>query len=118
MKTKDIKQVFSTNLRNRLYAKNISQADLSRAVGASQTSVSHWINGEILPRPNMIDKIARFLVCSSDDLLTDHTKVVELSPEDVLAEELRENSRLFRLMFYAAKLSDDELDDLIEQVKR
>ena len=118
MNDKDIRQVFARNLRYRLDSKKRTQADLSRAVGVSQTSVSHWINGEILPRPKMVEKICAYLVCSADDLLTDHTKIVELAPEDVIAEELRERPRLFKLMLYAAKLTDAELDELIARAKK
>lgn len=114
----DIRQIFATNLRNRLAAKRWSQADLSRAVGASQTSVSLWINAEVLPRPNMVKKICQFLGCSSDDLMTDQSKTVELAPEDVIASEIRDNPKLFRLMLYAARLSDAELDALIERAKK
>ena len=115
---KDIKTIFSENLRDKLIAKNRTQAQLAKFLGVSQTSVSHWCNGEVMPRSNMVDRIATFLVCSSDELMTDHTKEVELAPEDIIAEELRENPRLFRLMMYASRLSNEELDDLIVRAKK
>ena len=118
MNETDIRQIFARNLRNRLEAKRKTQADLSRAVGVSQTSVSHWVNAELLPRPKMIEKICAFLFCSADDLLSDNTREVALAPEDVMAEELRDRPKLFKLMLYAAKLSDAELDDLIARVKK
>lgn len=40
------KKIFSENLRNKLFAKNKNQAQLAKFVGVSQTSVSHWVNGE------------------------------------------------------------------------
>lgn len=115
---KDIKTIFSENLRDKLIAKNRTQAQLAKFLGVSQTSVSHWCNGEVMPRSNMVDRIAAFLVCSSDELMTDHTKEVELAPEDIIAEELRENPRLFRLMMYASRLSNEELDELIARAKK
>ena len=51
-------------------------------------------------------------------IITNYIQQVELAPEDVIAEELRENPRLFRLMMYASRLSNDELDELIERVKK
>lgn len=116
--TKTVKEVFSTNLRNKLVEKNKSQADLARFCGVSQTSASHWVNGEILPRPKMIDKICVFLSCTSDDLMIDHSKTVALAPEDIIAEELRDNPRLMKLMLYAMKLSDTELDALIARIRK
>ena len=114
----DIREIFATNLRNRLYAKNRKNADLARFCGVSQTSVSHWINGMILPRPKMIDKIALYLGCTSDDLMTDNSKTVQLMPEDILAQEIKDRPLLFQLMFYASKLSDSELQDLIKGLKK
>ncbi len=116
--SKTVKEIFSTNLRNRLYEKNKTQAQLAKYVGVSQTSVSHWINGEILPRPKMIDKICDFLICTSDDLMTDHSKSVELAPVDIIAEEIQSNPLLMRLMLYAMKLSDEELTALLERIKK
>lgn len=115
---KDIKTIFSTNLRNKLIAKNKTQAELARFVGVSQTSVSHWCNGEVLPRANMVDKIAKFLVCSSDELMIDNEKEAEQAPEDIIAEEIRDNPRLFKLMIYASKLSNEELDEIIARIKK
>ena len=115
---RSVKEIFSNNLRNKLYEKNATQAQLAKFVGVSQTSVSHWINGEILPRPKMIDKIALYLNCTSDYLMTDHSSQAELTPEDVLTEVIKESPRLFRLMFYASKLPDDRLDDLIERARK
>ena len=108
------KELFGYNLRNQLEAKRKTQADLARFLDKTPTSVSRWVNGESLPRPDMLDRICVFLMCSAEDLMTDHTKTVVLAPEDVLAEELHERPRLFRLMFYASKMDDDNLDALIQ----
>jgi hypothetical protein len=53
-----------------------------------------------------------------EDLTTDHSKPVEYAPEDIIAEQINENPRLMRLMMYAMKLSDEELDRLIEDIKK
>ena len=113
-----INEIFSRNLRNMLYAKNRSQVELAKAINVTETSVSFWVNGTVVPRHKTIDAICQYLNCTRDDLLTDHTQVAELAPEDVMAEELRDNPKLFRLMFYASKLSEQELDDLIVRAKK
>jgi transcriptional regulator with XRE-family HTH domain len=107
-------ELFAHNLRNELFAKKRTQSDLARALKTSPTTVSRWVNAEQMPRSAMIDKICVYLHCTSEDLMTDHTKVVELAPEDVLAEEMNERPRLFRLMFIASKMSDEALDALIQ----
>lgn len=111
-------EIFSENLRNRLYLKRWSQADLARKMNTSEASVSKWCLGTAVPRPKKIDQICQLLGCTVEDLTTDHSKPVEYAPEDIIAEELKNNSRLMRLMFYAMKLSDAELDALIERAKK
>ena len=98
-----------------LYAKDRTQVALAKAVGVSETSVSHWVNGDVVPRPKKIDEICRFLGCIREDLTSDHEQTVELAPEDVMAEELKENPKLFKLMIYAMRLSDDGLNELIKK---
>lgn len=111
-------EIFAENLRNMLIAKNKKQADLARYTGATSATVTYWCNGQAMPRAKMIDKICLFLNCSVEDLTTDHSKPVEYAPEDIMAEQLRENPRLMRLMLYAMKLTDEELDKLIEELKK
>lgn len=106
-------EIFASNLRNLLIAKNKTQADLCRYLKVTDATVSRWANATAMPRSAMLDRICVFLNCSPEDLLMDHTKVVEIAPEDVIAEEIHNNSRLFRLMFYASKLSDEQLDKII-----
>lgn len=112
---KTMNEIFSRNLRNMLYAKNRTQVELAKAIKVSETSVSHWINGAVVPRPKKIDEICAYLKCSREDLTVDHEQVVEMAPEDVMAEELRNNPKLFRLMFYAMRLSPNGLDELIKK---
>lgn len=118
METKTMKAIFSENLRNRLYLKRMTQGELAKKVGVSEASVSKWCVGEAMPRSKKIDQICLLLGCNIEDLTTDHTKEVELAPEDVIAEEIRNNPRLFRLMMYASRLSDKELDELIARAKK
>jgi transcriptional regulator with XRE-family HTH domain len=112
---KTMNEIFSRNLRNMLYAKNRTQVELAKAVKVSETSVSHWVNGDVVPRPKKVDEICAYLKCSREELTADHEQVAELAPEDVMAEELRNNPKLFRLMIYAMRLSPDRLDDLIKK---
>lgn len=111
-------EIFAENLRNMLIARNKKQADLARFTGATSATVTYWCNGQAMPRAKMIDKICLFLHCSVEDLTTDHSKPVEYAPEDIIAEQINENPRLMRLMLHAMKLSDAELDKLIEDIKK
>lgn len=111
-------EIFSHNLRNQLDAKRKTQSDLSRHLKVSAVSVSRWVNGTSMPRADMLDKICRYLNCSPEDLMTDHTKVATLMPQDIIAEEIENNPRLMRLMFFFMKMSDEELDEEIERISR
>ena len=112
------KEIFGNNLRNLLKARNKKQADLAKFTGATTATVSYWCNGEAMPRAKMIDKICLFLHCSVEDLTTDHSKPVEYAPQDIIAEQINENPRLMRLMMYAMQMSDEELDRLIDEIKK
>lgn len=118
METKTMHAIFSENLRNQLYLKRMTQADLAKKVGVSEASVSKWCLGEAVPRAKKIDQICILLGCNIEDLTTDHTKTVEIAPEDVIAEEIRNNPKLFRLMMYASRLSDKEIDELIARARK
>lgn len=111
-------EIFSHNLRNKLDEKRKTQSDLSRHLKVSAVSVSRWVNGTSMPRAEMLDRICRYLNCTPEDLMTDHTKTVVMLPQDILAEEIENNPRLMRLMFYFMKLSDEELDKEIERISR
>lgn len=56
-------------LKRALTAKNISQRELGRRIGATQTSVSYYVNGKRLPGPVVLFKICRELDISADWLL-------------------------------------------------
>ena len=115
---KTSREIFAHNLRNKLDAKNKKQSELAKYLDVSAVSVSRWVNGDAMPRAEMIDGICRFLVCTQEDLLTDHSKVAVMLPQDIIAEEIENNPRLMRLMFYFMKLSDAELDKEIERISK
>ena len=118
MNSKTTAELFGENLRNQLVVKNKTQADIARHLKVTEASVSRWVNGLSVPRANMIDKLCLFLHCSVEDLTTDHSKPVEYAPQDIIAEQINENPRLMRLMMYAMQMSDEELDRLIEEIKK
>lgn len=105
----DTKEVFGRNLRNKLDAKQRTQNDLARFLKVTPTAVSRWVNAEALPRSNMIDRICAYLNCTTEDLMTDHTKTAILMPEDVIAEEIHANPRLFQLFMVAIRSTDEDL---------
>lgn len=102
-------EIFATNLKNALYRRNKSQSDLARFLKVTPTTVSRWTKGEALPRANMIDRICNYLLCSTEDLMTDHTKTAEYAPQDVIADAIVERPLLMQLFIMADKADDDAL---------
>jgi len=111
-------ELFGENLRYKLIERRKNQADIARYLNVTEATVSRWVNGLSMPRASMIDKLCTFLHCSVEDLTTDHSKPVEYAPEDIIAEQINENPRLMRLMLHAMKMTDAELDKLIEDIKK
>lgn len=68
MSDEEISREFVFRLRQALYRKNMTQDDLSRVTGIPQYLISNYINGKTSPSFRNVDKIARALGCSTDDL--------------------------------------------------
>lgn len=113
---KTSQEIFSQNLNNMLIAKKKTQSDLARYLDTTPTTVSKWALGKAMPRPKMLDGICRFLVCTQEDLMTDHSKTVVMLPQDIIAEEIENDPRLMRIMFYCMKMTETEKDNLIERL--
>lgn len=61
--------VFVAQLRKAMFLKGWRQADLVRAIGATDGQVSSWYNGKYRPNAEMMDKIAKALGVSVAFLL-------------------------------------------------
>ena len=103
------KEIFARNLKNMLEARRKNQSDLARFLKMTPTAVSRWTNAEVLPRPSTIDRICGYLVCSAEDLMTDHTKTVAYAPQDIIADAIVERPLLMQLFLMADKASDDAI---------
>ena len=59
---------FGTRLRRLMFYKNITQNELSELTGIAQPLLSRYITGATSPSFYTVDKIAKALGCSTDDL--------------------------------------------------
>ena len=107
-------EVFARNLRQKLEEKGRTQAMLVRYLGTTSATVSRWATGESLPRPAMLERISVYLGCTVDELMRDPEYIPTLLPEDVIAEEIRENPKLLKLFLAALRAEEDKLDTCIE----
>ena len=56
-------------LKEKRKQKNMSQEELSIALGVSQSMISKWERGENFPRGKILIKLAETLSCSVDELV-------------------------------------------------
>ena len=59
---------FRLRLRSLLWCKGVSQKELAESTGMSQSQISAYLNGKTTPSFYAIDKIAKALDCSVDEL--------------------------------------------------
>ncbi len=74
MPDRDIKEIFTENLKLYLKDKNMTFADLADLLHISKSTVSMWITGKSMPRMELLDRIADVLKIEVVDLYFDHTK--------------------------------------------
>lgn len=60
----------SDRINQRMSALKVSQADIKRATGAGKATISSWVNGDTLPSGNYATKLASYLRCNTDWLLS------------------------------------------------
>lgn len=64
----ELKREFAYRLKRIMYVKGITQEELAERTGITQASISRYLSGSRMPNFLAIDKIARALKCSVDDL--------------------------------------------------
>lgn len=72
--------VISGNLKRLLAEKNITQADLAKAIGENRTTVNMWVAGKAIPRFPKFAKLAEFFGCRVSDITEPHKLELELEP--------------------------------------
>ena len=107
---KPMTEIFSHNLRNALYMKGMTQAELAKAVKTTEVSVSKWINGAVVPRPKMVDEICRVLKVTRADLMIDREKTALIAPVDVLADEMRQRPELYNLFSSILSMNSNDVE--------
>ena len=63
-------RLMNCRIKEILSEKNITQKQLSEMTGITQSAISHYMNGDRVPRGTNLLKIARALGTTADDLLS------------------------------------------------
>ena len=71
--------------------KGLKNADVARATGISNMTLSDWKRGKSVPKADKMKKIAEFLNVSVDYLMTGKEMqfIIETAKKDVLLTEMR-----------------------------
>lgn len=110
MSEQDLLQIIANNIRTLLNENNMTQMELAKAMGISQSAVSHWLNGTKSPRMDKIDAMCQIFHCSRSDLL----QVRSTDEGERLAQELMDNPKYRMLLRTARELSPEDFDFLTQ----
>ena len=112
----DLREIFVTNLRALMERRGVSQADIVSALGVSASTVSDWYNGRLMPRAGKIQRLADLLGVGINALMaSDGMK--DIDDQDRL-EALHKNPRLGMLFDRSVRMSDDDVDFMIQMADR
>lgn len=96
--------IFAENLKNLMFKKGITAAELSRLVGVHKSSVSDWLSGKSLPRVDKVDRMCVIFNCKREDFAKDKNST-DMSVSDEL-----------KFAFFGG--ADGVTDEMIAEVKR
>lgn len=68
MSEEECKREFGMRLRSLMFRKNVTQVKLSEMTGIPQPSISNYMKGKASPSFYNVDRIAKALNCSIDEL--------------------------------------------------
>ncbi|MFN2506598.1 MAG: helix-turn-helix domain-containing protein [Acidimicrobiales bacterium] len=102
--------VFGDFVKLRREELNLDQAELARALGINQQTVSKWEQAKTVPRPQRIRDVAEVLRVDVSDLMKYAGYLPDGEPEEVQAEE-----PIHQLLGVVSHLTNDQLIVLIDQ---
>lgn len=108
-----LNQTFSDNLKYYMTMRDITQADIARALKVSTSSVSYWVTGQKIPRADRLAALCRLFRIEMSDLLT------EKMPVQSFEQELFYNEAVMMRKF--GELSDRDkqvVRDLIDSLTK
>lgn len=90
------KKTMAKNINRYLYEKDMTAADLARALDLSYTTVREWAAGRSYPRIDKIEMMANFFGISKSDL-------VEQPKQETDIDRYIKDENLQRLILYAGR---------------
>lgn len=119
----ELERRFTDNLNCWMSKKDVSQADLARALNISTAATSQWSTGRRVPRMDMVERIAGLLNIPVSELFKERNNEGFYINDDVkqIANEIAKDSDLM-LLFKTAKHAGPEglkiATDMLEALRR
>ena len=100
------KDVFSANLEYYIDSKNVTQRELAKAIGVTESSITDWITKRHYPRLDKIQLIAEFFGIQMTDLV---------EPRGNSKKSYSDKEQLVLELFH--KIPDDRKDFFIKMLQ-
>ena len=106
---KEINRNIARNIKTYMEVLGITQLELAKMLGCSNTTVSMWTQGEATPRMDKIDKMCELFHCTRQDLISEAPKSQESIEDDQIRamflkrfDQLATNEKLRLINFMEA----------------
>ena len=98
--------------------KGLKNADVARATGISNMTLSDWKRGKSVPKSDKMRKIAEYLNVSADYLMTGKETefTAEIAEIDLELSQMKERIKLYALKM--SKLSKSDQDTIMNLIDR
>ncbi|EHJ08091.1 helix-turn-helix domain-containing protein [Staphylococcus simiae] len=95
MEYKSARKILSENLRQLMKENNITQVELSEAIGVSQSTISNWLKEVKYPRISKVQELANYFnvpksKITEDKSMQQDTIAAHLDYSDLTDEEMEE----------------------------
>lgn len=84
----NVKKTFAKNLQRKMMEYSLNQTELARRMGVTQSTMSDWCHGRVLPRSNRLEQLCKIFHCDPADLLGNVQQAVEYELDRHLSEML------------------------------
>lgn len=98
--------------------KKLKNADVSRATGVSNMTLSDWKRGKTKPKTETMRKIATFLGVSVDYLVTGEEMEFTIEAADLDARLIQMSKRIKEYALKLSELSEEDREDIMKMIDR
>lgn len=118
MPESELGKTIAKNLKRLLYERQKTSADICRALGIKQTTVSGWLNEAKVPRGKTIDALCEFLNCSRSDLIGEEQPYYLNEETAKIAQEVYDNPDTRLLLDASRNARPEDIRLAAEMLKR